>query len=85
MRLIYTTDQMPGYKRIRKGKGFSFILPDGGLLSDKDKRRRILSLAIPPAYENVWISIESCIPLPRAWGRAMPRDFGPTSEGCSNF
>ncbi|RYD44404.1 MAG: DNA topoisomerase IB, partial [Verrucomicrobiaceae bacterium] len=51
MRLVFTSDQMPGYKRIRKGTGFSFILPDGGVLSDKDERRRILSLAVPPAYE----------------------------------
>ncbi|RYD20511.1 MAG: DNA topoisomerase IB [Verrucomicrobiaceae bacterium] len=55
MRLVFTTDQMPGYKRIRKGKGFSFLLPGGGVLSDKGERRRILSLAVPPAYENVWI------------------------------
>lgn len=55
MRLIYTTDQMPGYKRVRKGKGFSFLLPDGSPLSDKRERRRILSLAIPPAYQEVWI------------------------------
>lgn len=57
MRLVFTTDQMPGYKRIRKGKGFAFILPDGGVLSDKEERRRILSLAVPPAYENVWICL----------------------------
>ncbi|MES2925028.1 MAG: DNA topoisomerase IB [Verrucomicrobiota bacterium] len=56
MKLIYTTDQMPGYKRVRRGKGFSFVLPDGvGFLIDKAERKRILSLAIPPAYENVWI------------------------------
>jgi DNA topoisomerase-1 len=55
MKLVFTTDQMPGYKRVRRGKGFSFILPDGGFLVDKIERQRIVSLAIPPAYENVWI------------------------------
>ncbi|MES2661418.1 MAG: DNA topoisomerase IB [Verrucomicrobiota bacterium] len=55
MKLIYTTDQMPGYKRIRRGKGFSFLLPNGGPLLDREERRRILSLAIPPAYQDVWI------------------------------
>ena len=55
LKLIYTTDQMPGYKRIRRGKGFSFLLPDGSPLSDKMERQRILSLAIPPAYRDVWI------------------------------
>jgi len=55
MKLVYTTDQMPGYRRMRRGKGFSFLLPDGGFLLDKLERRRILALAIPPAYESVWI------------------------------
>lgn len=55
MKLVYTSDQMPGYRRLRRGKGFSFLLPDGGRLQDKEERRRILSLAIPPAYEDVWI------------------------------
>lgn len=55
MKLIYTSDQMPGYRRLRRGSGFSFLLPDGARLVDKSERSRILSLAIPPAYENVWI------------------------------
>jgi DNA topoisomerase-1 len=55
MKLVYTSDQMPGYKRVRRGKGFAFLLPDGSRLADPDERRRILSLAIPPAYEDVWI------------------------------
>ncbi|GAA5122011.1 DNA topoisomerase IB [Luteolibacter yonseiensis] len=55
MKLVYTTDQMPGYRRLRKGKGFSFRLPDGSRLLDEGERRRILSLAIPPAYDDVWI------------------------------
>lgn len=55
MKLVYTTDQMPGYRRLRRGKGFSFLLPNGTPLQDQEERRRILSLAIPPAYEDVWI------------------------------
>ncbi|MES2438388.1 MAG: DNA topoisomerase IB [Verrucomicrobiota bacterium] len=55
MKLTFTSDQMPGYKRVRKGTGFTFLLPDGGRLADRSERSRILSLAIPPAYENVWI------------------------------
>jgi len=55
MKLVYTSDSMPGYKRVRRGKGFSFLLPDGRSLVDKVERQRILSLAIPPAYENVWV------------------------------
>ena len=55
IRLVFTTDTMPGYKRVRRGKGFSFVLPDGLKLTDIAERKRILSLAIPPAYKNVWI------------------------------
>lgn len=53
--LVFTSDEMPGYSRERRGRGFSYRLPRGGLLKDKRERRRIASLAIPPAYEAVWI------------------------------
>lgn len=53
--LVFSHDGMPGYRRQRRGKTFRFLLPDGTTLKDREERRRILSLAIPPAYENVWI------------------------------
>jgi len=53
--LVFTHDGMPGYHRTRVGRGFSYQLPDGGLLRDKGERARISSLAVPPAYESVWI------------------------------
>jgi DNA topoisomerase-1 len=53
--LIFTSDEMPGYSRRRRGAGFSYLLPGGSLLKDKRERQRIASLAIPPAYESVWI------------------------------
>ncbi len=53
--LVFTSDEMPGYSRQRRGRGFSYRLPGGGLLKDTRERRRIASLAIPPAYEEVWI------------------------------
>lgn len=55
VRLVYTSDTMPGYRRHRRGTGFSFLLPDGKALTDRGERRRLLSLAVPPAYEQVWI------------------------------
>ncbi len=55
VRLVYTSDSMPGYTRVRRGKGFSFLLPDGNKLADRTERKRILSLAVPPAYDDVWI------------------------------
>jgi DNA topoisomerase I len=53
--LVFTHDGMPGYHRTRVGRSFSYQLPDGGLLRDKEERARISSLAVPPAYESVWI------------------------------
>lgn len=56
--LTYVSDQQPGITRERRGKGFSYRLPDGGLLSDKIELTRLKSLGVPPAYERVWICID---------------------------
>lgn len=53
--LRYVTDGMPGIRRRRAGKGWVFLLPDGKRLTDKQEMARILSLAIPPAWTDVWI------------------------------
>ncbi|MBB3594116.1 DNA topoisomerase-1 [Rhizobium sp. BK529] len=55
--LIYVSDTEPGIRRRRKGKGFSYTLPDGKTLADEMQRARIRALGLPPAYENVWICI----------------------------
>lgn len=55
MKLVFTSDGMPGYRRLRSGRGFSYRLPDGKLLVDPGERKRIRALVIPPAYEEVWI------------------------------
>lgn len=55
--LIYVNDGEPGIRRFRKGKGFSYRLPDGSLLGDEIHRQRISSLGLPPAYDNVWICL----------------------------
>ncbi|MFD2257437.1 DNA topoisomerase IB [Luteolibacter algae] len=57
--LVFTSDSMPGYRRLKRGRGFSFRYPDGTLLTSKPERKRILSLAIPPAYEDVWICMKA--------------------------
>lgn len=56
--LIYVSDTEPGIRRQRKGKGFCYRLPDGSLVCEQDQRRRIASLRLPPAYENVWICLQ---------------------------
>jgi len=53
--LIYVADAMPGIRRERQGKQFQYFMPDGGLIEDPALLARIAGLAIPPAYEQVWI------------------------------
>jgi DNA topoisomerase-1 len=54
--LVYVSDNVPGIQRRRTGKrGFTYIGVDGKPIRDAAEIRRIESLAIPPAYQNVWI------------------------------
>ncbi len=54
--LVYTTDDEPGIRRVRKGKGFEYLGVDGKPVRDAATLGRIRSLVIPPAWEHVWIS-----------------------------
>jgi DNA topoisomerase-1 len=45
----------PGISRRRRGRGFSYHLPDGSLVDDPEVLSRIRALAIPPAWNDVWI------------------------------
>ncbi|MEP7063269.1 MAG: DNA topoisomerase IB [Betaproteobacteria bacterium] len=53
--LVYVTDGMPGIRRLREPDGFSYVRADGKRIVDDDELARIAKLAIPPAYEDVWI------------------------------
>lgn len=53
--LRYVSDAQPGIRRIRHGKGFSYRDADGKPVRDKETLARIRSLAIPPAWKDVWI------------------------------
>jgi DNA topoisomerase-1 len=53
--LRYVSDAKPGIRRKRAGKGFSYVGVDGRPVRDKATLARIRSLAIPPAYTDVWI------------------------------
>jgi DNA topoisomerase-1 len=53
--LRYVSDREPGITRVRTGQGFIYRNPDGSLVEDENTLARIRKLAIPPAYENVWI------------------------------
>src|SRR5579884_2528930 len=53
--LRYVNDDRPGIRRQRRGKHFRYIGPDGKPVRGSDDLRRIRSLAIPPAWTDVWI------------------------------
>ena len=52
--LVYVNDHIPGIIRLKKGKGFSYIL-ENNILRDATHLSRIKKLAIPPAWTEVWI------------------------------
>ncbi|HMC16914.1 MAG TPA: DNA topoisomerase IB [Albitalea sp.] len=60
---------MPGLRRVKRGSGFDYLLPDGRRLRNKAQLERIRHLAIPPAYTDVWIC-----PLPNGHLQAHGRD-----------
>jgi DNA topoisomerase-1 len=56
--LTYVSDlEDPGFTRRKQGKGFSYRTPDGKVV-DPATRERIESLAIPPAWTDVWIAVD---------------------------
>jgi DNA topoisomerase-1 len=57
--LIYVSDAEPGIRRLRAGKGFRYLTPENRRLAAVRELKRIASLAIPPAYRNVWISLQA--------------------------
>jgi DNA topoisomerase-1 len=53
--LRWVSDDRLGIRRVRSGKGFRYVAPDGVPVRDEKTLARIKSLAIPPAYKEVWI------------------------------
>lgn len=54
-KLHYVDREDPGYTRHRAGRGFFYRSPDGERVTDTDEIARLKRLAIPPAYDDVWI------------------------------
>ncbi len=67
--LHYSTDDVPGITRERRGKGFLFRGPDGRIVRSPAVLRRIRGLVLPPAWERVWIATD-----PRSHLQATGRD-----------
>jgi len=53
--LLYVHPLMPGFARVRCGRGFRYRHHEGHWIDDATEIARIRKLAIPPAYSQVWI------------------------------
>lgn len=67
--LRHVSDRSPGFRQIRRGRGFSYHDLEGQTIRDPETIRRIRALAIPPAWTDVW----SC-PAPNGHIQATGRD-----------
>ncbi|WP_418287999.1 DNA topoisomerase IB [Melaminivora suipulveris] len=67
--LVYVDRSQPGITRVREGDAFRYRLPAGEWLQDEEHLAHIRRLAIPPAYQDVWIC-----PLPHGHLQATGRD-----------
>jgi len=53
--LVWVSDAEPGYRRVKHGDQVHYLDTRGKRLRDEATLARIRKLAIPPAYEQVWI------------------------------
>jgi DNA topoisomerase-1 len=53
--LRYVSDEQPGLRRVKAGTGFRYVSSTGQAVRDNRTLQRIRSLAIPPAWTDVWI------------------------------
>jgi len=67
--LRYVSDGTPGLRRVRHGAGFRYLATNGSSIHDLVTLRRIRSLAVPPAWTQVWIC-----PIPHGHIQAAGRD-----------
>jgi DNA topoisomerase I len=68
-KLRYVSDRSPGIRRERSAGGFDYFGADGAKITNEEELTRIRKLAIPPAYQNVWIC-----PFPNGHLQATGRD-----------
>ncbi len=54
--LVYASADEPGIRRVRRGRGFAYLDPEGKPVRDRSTLDRIRALVIPPAWEHVWIT-----------------------------
>ncbi|MBO0948484.1 DNA topoisomerase IB [Fibrella forsythiae] len=54
-KLVYVSDTMPGLTRHARGDQYEYLDPKGQPVDDEATLERIRKMALPPAYQNVWI------------------------------
>ena len=67
--LVYVSDQEPGIRRRAVGGDFEYVNAKGQPVRNEAVLKRIRSLAVPPAYTDVWIC-----PKPNGHIQATGRD-----------
>ena len=67
--LHYSSDCREGIRRVRHGSTFRYFTSSGRRVTNQQELDRIRALAIPPAWENVWICSD-----PRGHLQATGRD-----------
>jgi DNA topoisomerase-1 len=55
MRLRRSDGSGPGIRRVRRGRGFSYVDDAGAVVTDRETLDRVAGLVIPPAWRQVWI------------------------------
>lgn len=56
--LRYVNTEEAGISRRRSGRGFNYRNAEGVTIRDRGELRRIRSLAVPPAWTDVWICVD---------------------------
>jgi DNA topoisomerase-1 len=74
--LRYVNDGIPGIQRVRSGNGFYYLDEHGKRVRDADELLRIRMLAIPPAWEDVWIC---------PWGNGHIQAIGRDARGRKQY
>ena len=76
--LVYVDDETAlGIRRRRSGRGFVYVDSTGARVGDREERLRLRALAIPPAWEDVWICAD-----PRGHIQATGRDSRGRKQYC---
>ncbi|MBW8883357.1 MAG: DNA topoisomerase IB [Planctomycetia bacterium] len=70
--LRYVDDSRPGFSRVRRGRTFEYLRPDGKSLKSARDLQRIRALAIPPAWTKRLIAFANILPRIR---RRAARDL----------